>query len=249
MFVLFTNDLQPLDHIRAKVIKFADDQTWTFKTSRLDSDITQTELDMLSSWCALNKMFLNPRKTKEMIVTNRKTLPVVPDARICGETIERVDQVTVLGLQLSNNLKWHTLANTKVSKLNSLFHAFKHLSFTHPEEDLKLLFQAVLVPSVMYGCPAWCNIGAGELQRIQVALNRSAKIAGVAFDIKEHIDYNILSLFKLSQNPKHMLHSIIPPLTNTRISRRPRIPSVKTNSQRFFSHFVPTGVRLNAANS
>jgi len=61
--------------------------------------------DELMKWSHDNKMLINCNKTKEMTIGKAK-LESIPHLETDGKQIECACEFKILGLQLSNNLKW-----------------------------------------------------------------------------------------------------------------------------------------------
>ena len=76
-----------------------------------------TYVNELQHWSASNNMQINKDKTKEMVITNSHTvsLPLLPN-------IERVDSFKLLGIVVSNDLKWNRHINYITHKVNSRLH-------------------------------------------------------------------------------------------------------------------------------
>ena len=59
-----------------------------------------------SGWAAINKMALNCDKTKEMAVCFARGSPAVPPIVLVNTEIVTVQRTKLLGVMLSNDLKW-----------------------------------------------------------------------------------------------------------------------------------------------
>ena len=55
-FVLFTNDLRPIDETNMSVVKYADDQTWPYIVKYGGTDESASELAAFASWCEEKEM-------------------------------------------------------------------------------------------------------------------------------------------------------------------------------------------------
>ena len=92
-------------------ILYADDTTLgnTNKMPSLSSLDLNTELAKVYDWLAVNKSSQNVRRTKYVIfhAMNKKIQCVIPNLEINGIPLERVQNVTFLGLLLSKNMSWN----------------------------------------------------------------------------------------------------------------------------------------------
>ena len=66
-----------------------------------------------------------------------------------------------------------------VKRTEQLTFAFRFLSVSYSQQDLKRFFYSVIMPTLLYSCPAWCNLTAGEVKQLQRALAPNARMAGV----------------------------------------------------------------------
>ena len=101
--LVMKNDLQPNYHLQ----KYMDKTTLTeiFKSS--DNSKMQFFLNQTVQWSAENNVNLNPEKTKEMFLTLRhKSQNDLPALVIQNNEISNVEQSTILGLIVTENLTW-----------------------------------------------------------------------------------------------------------------------------------------------
>ena len=104
LFTLFINDLSPQNK-DSVIHKFADDQTLTCRSD--PPELACDELNHVMMWCRENSMLLNLNKTWEMHVCVRPAATqALPPLTCEGITIQRVDCVKILGLNISSNLRW-----------------------------------------------------------------------------------------------------------------------------------------------
>ena len=71
----------------------------------------QAELDKLSTYATHNKMKINQEKTKIMLFNSSKQRDFQPNLVLEGKHLEVVEQMKLLGVILTSDLKWHE--NTK----------------------------------------------------------------------------------------------------------------------------------------
>ena len=105
LFSVYTNDLVPCYRDRTTVIKYADDQTWSHTIPFGSLDYISAEIDHVYNWCLQNRMSLNVKKTKEMILHNYQSLPDLPPLVVHDITINRLSSMCILGVTLQDNLK------------------------------------------------------------------------------------------------------------------------------------------------
>ena len=96
---------------------------------------------MICLWTDKMKMKLNKDKSKVMILNFTKNYQFTTRIKINNELLEIVEDTTILGLILSNDLSWHKntehivhKANVKMIILRNLIH------FPIPMKDLVLIY-------------------------------------------------------------------------------------------------------------
>jgi hypothetical protein len=89
--------------------------------------LTQQFIDELLEWSRQHAMIVNSRKTKEMIIGPITKQPP-PQLTLDGATIDRVRTFKLLGVHVSNNLKWSHHIETVCSKAASRLHFLRLLA-------------------------------------------------------------------------------------------------------------------------
>ena len=72
-------------------------------------------------------MNLNPKKCKEMVICSLKTKPDIMPLFVDGFLLERVHSYKVLGLSISDSLKWNDNVREIVSKASKRLHILRIL--------------------------------------------------------------------------------------------------------------------------
>ena len=105
LFILFMNDVTVV-LTYSKCLMFADDlKIYCLVKSVLDATNLQRDLDMLSSWCQQNCLFLNNYKCKTMSV-HRKRCPIVFEYQLNQIPLARLSVVKDLGVMLDSTLSF-----------------------------------------------------------------------------------------------------------------------------------------------
>ena len=99
------NDLQTV----CEHIKYVDDCTlWeATSSSGMDSSV-QVAADEVEQWTATNKMALNYDQTKELWICFKKSTPDIALLTIDGRPIQQVNSTCLLGVTLSEDMKWQS---------------------------------------------------------------------------------------------------------------------------------------------
>ena len=105
-------------------------------------------------------MKLNPIKCKEMLIyfMNNHNFIVSPNV-IGGKSIERIKAFKLLGVYMSNDLKWtHHVENIVKNGHNRLYSLRVLKQCGVPPPSLAKVYTAVFRPALEYAVPVWQNI-------------------------------------------------------------------------------------------
>ena len=116
IFLIMINDLAMKSPIKSSHWKYVDDITISEVITSGASSVLQSDLDTISSWAKHDNMNLNPKKCKEMIICPLKIPPDITPLNINGCDLKKVSSHKVLGIILSDNLKWNDNIREVVTK-------------------------------------------------------------------------------------------------------------------------------------
>ena len=121
---IYVDDM-PAGYSRA--IKYADDTTtYTPVTRSTNMSTLQEAANEINTWSVENKLTLNTKKTKTMILNLRKP-PQLPDININGAAIENVKTFKLLGVHIDDRLTFADHVHHTTSKGRSKCHALTKL--------------------------------------------------------------------------------------------------------------------------
>ena len=170
LFLLFVNDL-PLHLPNSSIDMFADDTTISACTHYWDisplNDGLNSDLDAFDEWSLQNKMVINTRKTKSMLVTGKR-IPKKWDSladqrlqlRIGGIDISGVTFQKLLGITLDTNMSYEVHVEELAKKVSKRLGLLKHISPYLKQHQRETFYTGVIKPTLMYGSVVWdsCNI-------------------------------------------------------------------------------------------
>jgi Reverse transcriptase (RNA-dependent DNA polymerase) len=229
-FLVCASDLHPI-HTGNHINKYADDVYLIIPAS--NTDTCQSEMDNVAVWAGNNNLKLNSSKSLEMIVctnygtrkSNFSPPPPLPN-------LTRVDSLTMLGIQISSNLKVTGHIGRKIQDCNKSFFALKTLkAHGMPVEELRVIFRATTLSSLLYAAPAWWGFTQAEDQaRLDAFLKRCIK-AGYYLasgpTIEQTVNGAEKTLFKsILSNSVHVLQPLLPPPTSHTYKLRKRAHSL-----------------------
>ncbi len=108
------NDL----HYKGLLHKYMDDSAITAEVIDPADSIMLDDVNDIVEWSDDNNTRINGKKTKEMIISFKKKPPLFPPLKVRGVTIEEVVSSKLLGIYVSNDLKWGPHISYLYSKTN-----------------------------------------------------------------------------------------------------------------------------------
>ena len=116
---LFTVMINDLEVTGVDLWKFVDDTTLSETICRHQISAIQDHVDDFTKKSHAYNFVLNEEKCKEMRISFRKTDPSFDPVVINDKSIELVESVKILGLNISNDLKWKIHISEIVRKVSS----------------------------------------------------------------------------------------------------------------------------------
>ena len=110
------NDLV-VEHVR--LWKYVDDTTISETVAKRELSNAQRNTDKVIQWSLENRVQLNTEKCKEMRISFTKSQQEFEPILINGDTLEVVENVKLLGLNISSNLTWNIHIN-EIVKMASM---------------------------------------------------------------------------------------------------------------------------------
>ena len=102
------------------------------------------------------KMELNLKKCKEMLLDFRKNKTFIPSLIINDTTLERVSSFKLLGLWIDDNLKWQTNTDYIIRKASKRLFLLKVLKkYGASVNDMRRFYISAIRPILEYGAQVW----------------------------------------------------------------------------------------------
>jgi Reverse transcriptase (RNA-dependent DNA polymerase)/Endonuclease-reverse transcriptase/PHD-finger len=174
LFNIFMMDLP--NCITSDISQFADDCTLYRKiTTKHDVVILQNDLNSIITWSAENNMKLNPQKSIKICFTRSRT-PFRNDYRINGLVIVTKDQVKLLGVIISSDLKWNKHTDFIRSKaVRQVYFIARNLTNARVKVK-RAVYLALVRPQLTYACPAWNPTSAINKLKLERVQSRATKV-------------------------------------------------------------------------
>ena len=148
------NDLQTS---ACKTYKYVDDTTILHTGTDPRSDALQGAASEIAQWCQINDMKINTSKTKELLFSFSKQPSVaLPAVHLENQIIERTPSAKLLGIYITDDLKWNTHINHITKKASQRLYMLSTLKKAGvPQADLLTIYTAKIRSVVEYGCECW----------------------------------------------------------------------------------------------
>lgn len=178
LFNLFINDIFKLK-LNGKIVMYADDAAIEYtatSTAELDRMINE-DLITLSEWFTANKLMMNLKKTKCMIIhrqqhTKRFTLNI----SLNNERIEQVNSFEYLGLILQENLNWDLHVKKVESKVSRMTGVLHRLGNSVYKSTLISIYYSHVYSHLIFMAPIWGNsTNENNLSTLQVIQNNALR--------------------------------------------------------------------------
>ena len=199
-FLLFINDLPLYISPVANLTMFADD------TSVLVSGPSVSDLnDLLNSistevysWATFNRMALNTKKTKSLMITSHQKFSHLPDPNlkilINGTLIDQVSHAKLLGITVDSFLTWEQHIDNMCSQISSRLCLLRRIQPFLTDECILLFYNSCIHSTLLYCSSVWGNCSLSLLLRLLRLQKRAARlILGADFT---HTSVNLFTKLK-----------------------------------------------------
>ena len=134
---------------------YADDTTLTSAAEDVDTLQVKmnSDLNIIQSWLKVNKLTLNVKKTKYLLIGSRPKLDLVPGnftVKVNNISLERVTVYKSLGVLVDEYLTWKAHIDEISKKISASLSVLRRLSPTIPLETRKTMYKTLIVPYFDY---------------------------------------------------------------------------------------------------
>ncbi|XP_071956838.1 uncharacterized protein [Antedon mediterranea] len=136
--------------------KYVDDLSICEVHNKKTPPNVQDQLNELSQWTKDNNMIINIEKTNFMNISFAKSQPIVKSFTINNIKITNVECLKLLGVQITNDLKWNMHIHDVVNRASKRLHMLTCLKrFGMPCNHLRQMYISHIRPVTEYACPVW----------------------------------------------------------------------------------------------
>lgn len=138
----------------------------------------QEDIDTIYNWLSQNKLSMNIKKTKIMIIKSdtNKTQNTNIKITIKNETLEQVDSYRYLGITIQNNLKWDKHINIIKRKIIAMSGVVYRLGNRLNNQTLRSIYFAYIHSQLSYLAPIWGPTTAKyHITSLQISQNNAVR--------------------------------------------------------------------------
>ena len=182
---------------------YADDTTLT--TSAEDPWVLEYkmnyDMNLIQSWLSANKLTLNVKKTKYMLIGSQFKLSQINSdftVKVNNTPLERVIEHKTLGVQIDESLSWRPHIHTISKKISAGIAILRRVSNFIPLDTRVNMYNALVMPYFNYCSAVWGNINKGLADNLQKLQNRAARILTFSnYDVRSSVLLDELDLERL----------------------------------------------------
>ncbi|KAI8494420.1 hypothetical protein Bbelb_276460 [Branchiostoma belcheri] len=228
LFIIAMNSFPP----SITPVKYADDLTNSEFLMASLPGLMQVALDKVDAWAKSFCMSANAKKTKDMVISCRRSPVVPPPLTLNGESVEGVTSFKLLGIVVSNDLKWGPHVEYMLAKVQPRMHYLRVARRAAlPTEVLLQIYKSFIRPVLEYGSPVWAGLPrclSDEVERVQKLCLR---ICGVPHGYLPTLESrrreaSLRELKRILQDPNNPCNDFFPPRENT-------VYNLRKNSNQF----------------
>ena len=138
-----------------------------------------SDLSKIPTWLKVNKLTLNVKKTKYLLIGSRPKLELLSDNFTVKVNIIPIERVTVyksLGVSIDQNLSWKTHTDEISKKISGGVSVLRRVSQTILFTIRETIYKALIMPCFDCSSCVWGYIGKGLSEKLQKLLNRAARV-------------------------------------------------------------------------
>ena len=133
---------------------------------------TQKTVNEINQWTKKQKMQLNAKKTKYMIINYTNKFQFNTRLTLENTTLDCISQIRLLGIELRDDLSWKSNTASIIKKSNSRMTMLRKLiGFKIPDTDLVTIYLIYIRSLLEYCCVLWHSSiteeETSDLERVQ----------------------------------------------------------------------------------
>jgi ribonuclease P/MRP protein subunit RPP40 len=221
VFLILINDLIA----NVPLVKFVDDITAVEIVDPGACSHMQSVLDQIAHWSDVNFMEINTKKTKQMFFGLARSKTQHAPLVLGHDTIDTVSSFKLLGVNISDDLKWDEHINIICAKASKRLHYLSILKRSSVRDaELLLYYKTIVRPIIEYAYPVWqSGLTDDYRQRLEAIQRRAFRIISGTTDydlqcavygiepVSVRLKNLTRSFFDRINEPNDCLHWLLPP--------------------------------------
>ena len=137
---------------------YADDTTAFVVGDSVDEDVQKLReaSSQMNNWCPQNKLTVNAKKSKAMLITTKKfSGPLLP-VQMGGKYLDFTTSEKVLGVTIDDRMSWKVHSNEVAKSMSSKVCMLERLKYL-PSQVLEDIFYKTIIPAATYCISVWGN--------------------------------------------------------------------------------------------
>ena len=151
IFAIFVGDIEKWTG--SSILQgFADDTFITVVGNSLEDvcKLAEIESEKVMNYFAINRMVTNPSKTGFLVIRPGKTQQNSASIKIANECISEIQEAKILGLWVTNDLKWKKQIETLISDTNYSLSVLRRLKKLMSSRELRMLAEGLIMSKLRY---------------------------------------------------------------------------------------------------
>ena len=173
LFLLYINDLPNASNFFVKL--FADDTFLSLSSQNFNQlkKKVNNEIKKIFTWLTANKLSLNIKKSKFMIISKRKGIDFNSfKLKINGVKLDRCSSYKYLGLFIDDGLTWKSHVKHICQKLSRTCGIISKIRHCVDMKTRKMIYYALGYSYLRYGNIIWGNASKSVLKLLMITQNR-----------------------------------------------------------------------------
>ena len=193
IFILYVNDIFTSLNKDSSVFMYADDTLILCKSDNVDCATSKAKeaLGKISIWCEVNKLTINYKKTKYMLVKHTK-IPVEPSLEVNGLKIATVQQYVYLGMLLDNKLTMNEYADVMWKKANAKVGILARIRRFISENSAAKIYKTMIRPHLDYIDFVINSSSVDRVKRLDTLQNKALRRIEYCMIKENRLEYSVL---------------------------------------------------------
>ena len=261
-FIIYVNDLlQLFNEDDPKITLYADDTVIYVSApdAQTACDKLENGLTKLYNWCIMNKLSINVKKTKLLLVDPLNIEELYPRPKLNGKLLDQVSSYNYLGVSIDDKLTFEKFLKEKYGKVHSRVYQLGKMRKYIGSNTACLIYKQMILSLSDYADVMIKSGPQGDVSRLERLHDRAVKIIdnnvhpNLTVENLMHVyrirpisqrqDEHLCSLiYRLSKNPTLLEHTR--PRVHLRDRRKIKFKTYKRTYEKYLKSPLARGTSL-----